>query len=405
MAISVAIVIPTRNRADLAAEAVRSLLAIDDERLQVVVSNNSSDPEHVSRLENFCARVADRRVLHLRPAHSLPMAEHWDWAIQQTLERTDATHVGLHYDRRVSLPQLPLLFDRVAERPDVTITYYLNIVYGGPSRFYVHHQAWTGGLYEMRTTRALELASTGMLTDLWPGFPVLVNCVTPRPVFERVARRYGNFCASTTPDAAFGLRLAGLEERYLHFDRSLGIHYAFERSNGLAYLRGDGSPVFADFMKLFGDRPWLDAAPIPGLNLGQNIFWHEYALARRGSEERFPPMDMDAYLNDVARGLDSVTDETRRAGLREQLVRHGWREPETPPPLTTTEVGPIRRVLRAWRHKLLLFRLDHVTASPAERVRFGYKREAAALQDARTTSIPPLEESAFLTPFHPVRLQ
>lgn len=398
MSTSIAIVIPTRNRADLAIDAIRSLLAFADSRLHVVVSNNSSEAEQVRQLAELCERAADPRLVHVRPPRSLPMAEHWDWAVHQALDRTDATHVGLHYDRRVSKPALHRLLDLTAQWPELAITYYLDAVYPAASRFYVHQMPWSGGLYEIRTARALQLASRGMLTDRWQAFPVLVNCVTPRSTFERIRRRFGDICTSTTPDAAFGLRLCALDERYLHFDMALGIHYAYKRSNGLAYLRGDASPVFVDFMKLFGDRPWLDAAPIPGLSLGQNIFWHEYALARRMSgEEKFPPIDIDAYLKDLARGLPAVSDPVKRAEMRDALVQHGWREEEiaAPPP-------PPRKTLR---RRLEQLRADHLYIKPIDLHEYGIAREARALQYAQKHRRAPIDENEFLAAFEPVRLQ
>ena len=410
MTTSIAVIIPTRNRADLAIEAVRSLLAIPDARLRVIVSNNSSE-EHAHQLEQFCERTADARLVHMRPPRELGMAEHWDWAIQQALIRSEATHLALHYDRRISTPALALLLDRTARWPEMAITYHLDAVYPAGPRFYVHHVPWSGGLYAIRTARALQLASRGLLTDRWQAFPVLVNCATPRSIFERIRSRFGNICDSTTPDAPFGLRLCAVEEQYLHFDMPLGIHYGYQRSNGLAYLRGDLSPTFADFMRLFGNRPWLDAAPIPGLSLGQNIFWHEYALARRQSgEEKFPPIDMDAYLKDLARGLASVSDPARRTALRELLAGHGWREeePAAPPAAPASPpglIGRLRRRLALLRDGLVSLRVEHLYVEPADLSRVGFRREVRALRYARKFSAPPVAETDFLAPFEPVRIQ
>jgi hypothetical protein len=410
MTTSIAIVIPTRNRADLAIEAVRSLLAIPESRLRVIVSNNSSDPTHVQQLTRFCEQTADARLMHIRPPHDLAMAEHWDWAIQQTLERSDATHLALHYDRRVSKPALRLLLDRTTRWPERAITYYFDSVYPVPPRFHVHQIPWSGGVYEIRTARALELASRGLLTDRWQAFPVLVNCVTPRSIFERIRARFGNVCASTTPDAPFGLRLCALNEHYLHFDMPLAIHYAFGRSNGLAYLRGESSsPIFGDFLRLLGDRPWLDAAPIPGLTLGLNIFWHEYALARRQSgEEKFPPIDMDAYLNDLSRGLSAISDAAKRSEMRELLLSHGWREEEPIAPSPPVQRGLIQRVrgrLSSLQGKLALLRADHLYVKPSDLGRFGFKSEAVALRHALRYPSAPIAENDFLSPFEPVRIQ
>lgn len=372
MTASFAIVIPTRDRADLAIAAIRALSAIGDERLGwIIVSNNSSDPGHVRRLADYCAKSKEPRLVHLRPERPLGMADHWDWAIGQALALTDATHLALHYDRRVSYPDLPLLFDAAETRPDVPVTHLLDVVVPYGSRFFLRQMPWTGGIYEIRTKRALELASRGKLTDLWMSFPVLVNGVTPRSVFERILSRFGNHCASTSPESCFGFRYCAVGDSYLHLDRALGVHYGLSRSNGMGYAKGDGSAAFADFMRLHGDRPWLDAAPIPGLNLGQNSFYHEFAQAGRDSGGIFPPIEMNGYLDDLARCLSLIVDPVRRSEARSRLVDHGWSG--------ETEVAPL--ATRQWRQPTRLeeLRADHWRVSETDAALIGLKSERRAV--------------------------
>jgi hypothetical protein len=259
-------------------------------------------------------------------------------------------------------------------------------VYPYESRFLLQQMAWSGGVYEILTSRALQLASHGLLTDLWQAFPVLVNGVTPRAVIERVRSRFGDVCASTSPESCFGFRFSALEERYLHFDRALGIHYAATRSNGMSYLRNDSSTAFADFRRLIGDRPWLDAAPIPGVSLGQNIFYHEYSVVRRETgDAKFPPIEMEGYLNDLARGLRMIRDAAKRAEMRGLLVKHGWRgeAPQMP--------DDPRGLLGRLRRKQALSRI-------------GFGTERQALRALQEHPLPPVAENDSLALLEPVRV-
>jgi putative cell wall-binding protein len=81
-ALGIVIVVPTRNRADLAVLAVRS--AVQQEGpVTVVVSDNSTDPEQSRSLEAECAALAastGRPLHYLQPGQDLPMPEHWEWA-------------------------------------------------------------------------------------------------------------------------------------------------------------------------------------------------------------------------------------------------------------------------------------------------------------------------------------
>ncbi|MDQ3283962.1 MAG: glycosyltransferase family 2 protein [Acidobacteriota bacterium] len=397
MTTSVAVVVPTRNRADLAIAAIHSLLAIRQSRLRhVIVSNNSSEPHHVQKLEQFCRRSNDARLLHVRPPRALGMAEHWDWAIEEALVRSDATHIALHYDRRISRPDLAQVLDLSARWADVPITYALDVVYPLNGRFFVQQMPWSGAVYEIRTARALELAARGLLTDLWQAFPVLVNCVTPRTVIERVRARFGNVCNSTSPESCFGLRFAAVEERYLHFDKAAGIHYAMGRSNGMGYVRQDGSATFADFTKLWGDRPWLDAAPLPGVSLGQNSFYHEYALVRRQcGDAKLPPIEMKGYLEDLARGLNWIAEPAKRAEMRNLLIQHGWREQNADVPEKRADT---------LRGKFARFLIDHLPLARRSAAS-GYSRETTALHYAQKHPIPPVAHNDFIAPLQPLRVE
>ena len=79
-------------------------------------------------------------------------------------------------------------------------------------------------------------------------------------------------------------------------------------------------------MHLWGDEccPRLDAAPIPGLTLGQNILFHEYELVRRAiGGAAFKPIQMDGYLRELGRALMWVNDPVRAAGII-NLLTQAW---------------------------------------------------------------------------------
>lgn len=331
-AASLAVIIPTRNRADLAIRAVRSLLDQPGCRLQVFVSDNSTSADEQRRLTDFCRALADPRIAYMRPPTPLPMAEHWDWAMQQALARSDASHLTIHYDRKVSRPRhLGLLAGAAARHPNLLFTYMQDFVINEPPPTILYQPPWTGKVYQMLTERVLQLTARGAVFDMGQAFPIMSNCLIPRPVLEGIRERFGDICNSTGPDSCFTYRFCALNERYLHFDRPLAVIHASYRSNGSKYLRGKTDGDFGDFLKTWGDRPWLDAAPIPGINLGQNMLYHEYELVRRATgDARFPPIDMDGYLQELAAALAWLEDPRLRDVMRATLEEHGWREEPKP---------------------------------------------------------------------------
>lgn len=358
-----AVVLPTRKRPALAIAAIRSLLSQSGCAFQVVVSDNSSSDDDVRQLADFCRAAGDARLLYIRPPEALPMPAHWNWALEQAMARTDATHFGIQYDRKVWKSQeLCVLAAAVGVAPDVIVTYGCDLVFTTPAGAVATQLPATGKLLEIRTSQVVQKTARGTILEIDQAMPVLSNCMIPRVVLEQVRARFGNICDSATPDGAFMYRSCALQDRFHHLDRALVIVYAYGYSNGLSYFRADTSGTWGDWVKLWGSRSWLDAAPIPGLNLGQNVLFHEYNLVQRAvGEALFPQIDTEGYLRELARGLMFIEDPILNAQMRAVLEEHGWRDdvPLPPParrPLHRRILGPptrqVRLRVRRWKQRL-----------------------------------------------------
>ncbi|HVF50650.1 MAG TPA: glycosyltransferase, partial [Pyrinomonadaceae bacterium] len=92
------VVIPTRNRAGLAANAARSVLSRPDAGMRVLVSDNSTSEQEASELARLCGEIGDSRLRLVRPPEPLAMSAHWNWAMRQALEY-DASHFTFLTDR------------------------------------------------------------------------------------------------------------------------------------------------------------------------------------------------------------------------------------------------------------------------------------------------------------------
>jgi glycosyltransferase involved in cell wall biosynthesis len=331
MTASIAALIPTRNRADLALAAVRSLLD-QDCPIEIFLSDNSPSPEVA--LRDFCN---DQKGVHyLRPSRELSMPEHWDWALGQVLERSQATHITVHYDRKVSKPgEWGALRSIASNRPDLLITFSADFVTIDPPPRRLWQPPWTGKLYSVTTARTAALVAAARINDVGQALPILSNCLIPRTILTRMAERFGDICNGTSGDAPFLCRFLTLDDGFLHYDRPIGIGYAPQRSAGFGYLRGEGGD-FPDYLKTWGDRKWLERAPIPGINLGHNMLFHEYEVVREQTGDRLPPIDFEAYLRALAEALGQKTDAAERERLKQILESHGWSERLNPAPRPST---------------------------------------------------------------------
>ncbi len=381
-----AVLIPTRNRAALAINAIDSLLDRQDCDLEVFVSDNSSSDDEVRTLAAHCRTRSSPRLTCLRPPAALTMGAHWDWAVRQVLARSAASHLTVHYDRKYSGPgAFGALMEVAARHPGLAITYPVDLVLDqSPPRLW--QSPWSGGTYRMRTANVLSWIAAGRVAEMGQTWPILSNCVVPRAVLETIIARYGNVCDALGPDSRFAIRFCTLFDAFLHFDRSLAVVYATHRSAGTGFLRGTGGD-FADFRESWGDRAWIDAAPIPGLNLGQNMLFHEYELVRREGAE-LPPIDRSGYLRELGRGLQYVQDGDARSRMRAVLEEHGWRdvasEPPPPPPARPSLLRSAWRRVRAIRRSqaVVLFLADHFGVQPRSVNTFSFRDDAEAIRYA-----------------------
>lgn len=347
-----AIVIPTRDRAALAVAAVQSLL---EERgpWEIFVADNSTSDAAVRRVSEFCREAG---VAYMRAPAPLAMAAHWDWALREVMDHSCATHVAIHYDRRISRPnEMAALVSIAAQYPDRLISYTLDHISGDAPRYTLWQPRVTGRLYEVQTARVLELTARAALGRVTQAVPLLSNCLVPRAIAERIRDQFGSVCDSAAPDTAFLFRFCAIEERYLHSDRSAGVVYAQRLGNERSVVNGQTQLA-------------LDDAPIPGLNIGRNFIFHEYQRVRRETgSERFPPIDRGAYIHDLARGLEPIRGAEVRKRLHAELRKHGWRGNR--PPRARWVIAKLLPIVRGTRSNDEAELLAHARNHPGPLVR------------------------------------
>jgi hypothetical protein len=389
--VKIAVVVPTRNRPKIAMKALQSLLD-QDEAIDIFLSDNSASAEELRR---FCER--EPRIHYLRPSDELSMPEHWDWAMRQAMDRSDATHFSVHYDRKYSKPGCWATLARSAgRRPDLLFSFPNDFISDEPPPLRIWQAARTEKDFLIETRRVSELVANGRLNEIGPALPVLSNCLVPRTILESIIERFGDLCNSTGPDSAFMWRFLATHEQLGHHDGAPGILFAHHRSNGHGYLRGKGGD-FPDYLKTFGDRPWLDLAPVPGINLGQNMLYHEHEAARREVGDRLPPLNRDAILEDLGSYLRWVGVPELKEKLREMLREHGWTGSE-PDPL------PGRTWHSIFWENYARFRMMWFDEIPPHICGFAFRSDDKALRFALRYPRQPENNRDHVAPLDPIEL-
>ena len=192
------LVIATRNRPAFASANIRSILSQDGDFV-LLVSDNSERAEDRDELERICRDTHDPRLVYIRTPKSLTMPAHWNWAMEQALARTDATHLGIKYDRRLWKPgAIRLLTAAIAAAPEMTTIYGWDSVFASNDHSVASRLRSSGGLYAIRTSEIIERCARSEIVELEQVYPALANCIVPRGTFDRVRAKFGNICDSDT---------------------------------------------------------------------------------------------------------------------------------------------------------------------------------------------------------------
>lgn len=337
----VVVVVPTRNRAQIAMNAIRSVLDESVENVHVLVSDNSTVDSDREALAAFCASLKDTRLRYMRPPQSLAMPEHWEWAIGQALSTYNVDHFIYLTDRMMfKRGGLKEVLELAALYPHKVISYNHDRIVDHVKPIRVEHYPSTAMLWEVPTERLSWLVSQSVLHHC---LPRMLNCIVPRAVFDRIRARFGNVFASIAPDFNFCFRCLDVEESILFFDKSPFFHYALNRSNGASVSRGEMTPDNADFTaNLPVDSSIRNyATPIPRLNTAVNAVFNEYLIYKQETQSpRFFELDFEKYLATNAIEVQEVTDPYLRAEMNALLEQHGYHD-------ETSDHGLLRRARSA----------------------------------------------------------
>ena len=322
-AVRLAVVVPTRNRAVLAARAARTVVREGASNVSLFVSDNSTDVGESEHLSRLCAGLGDEAVTYLRPPAPLAMTDHWEWAAHEALVRSGASHLLFLTDRMVfkqgTLRELLAIVD---ERPGSVVSFNHDSVLDHVRPIRLRLEPWSGLLVEIPSERLLYLSSRGVIHA---SLPRMLNCVVPREVLGSVERRYGTLFASISPDFCFAYRCLGAVDTILFWDLSPLVQHGLDVSNGSTYARGVRSEARRDFVEQLGQTPMNFAAPIPEFQTIRNAILHEYAFVRAESgDDRFPPIDPRGYLAAVVEDLSLFENREARTVMLDVLADNGW---------------------------------------------------------------------------------
>ena len=153
------VVIPTRNRASLAKNAIRSIITQNVPGIEILVSDTSTEPEELESLAKDCEKLGHPHLTYVRPPEPLAMAAHWDWAIRQAL-LSGKNHFTYLTDRMMfKRDELGPLLDVVANYPHNIISYNHDRIVDDAKPIRIEQLPGSGKLLRVETLRLSYLYS------------------------------------------------------------------------------------------------------------------------------------------------------------------------------------------------------------------------------------------------------
>lgn len=311
-------VIPTRNRADFAINAINSVLGQENCELEVIVSDNSTDEADVLKLSNYCHQLNDKRLRYIRPSNPLTMTQHWDWAMRQALQISQANHILYLTDRTLFGKNcLQNLQSIVMKYPDKIVSYSFDSIDDSVVPVCVSQITYSGKLFEIQSASILKIYAE---MERIHALPKMLNSVVPREIAATILEKYGNCFFSMSPDYNFAFRCLDLEESILFYDRPLFISYGNDRSNGWNVLKGNFQKDALDFIKHLDSTEVCFDSPIKDMWVLPNPIIHEYCYAKlRDVSHKFPEINQTKYLVSLVENVVLYENEKMRAEMLEKL--------------------------------------------------------------------------------------
>lgn len=327
------VLIPCKNRAAYLEHTLRTCRAQNDDRLEVVVSDDGSTDHTRDVVDQAASR--DPRIRYRTPGPGAGMLENFEFALRQA---KPGFVMALGGDDG-------LLPDGVRGMREVLRETGLDLL-AWPAPIYVYPNVHDArGQLRLGRQRGIKIVDShrflcrqaqhlNYLGDVEsPMFYVKGIASTKLVDKVRGRSRDGRFYSSPTPDGYSGIVLAGETPRYAFSGRPFSLFGLSPESQGLAYLSNDEKAKAASesFFRSVGSRSMhgeLASQPYSPLI---SVMTADFLLTARdlpGWPGRFPPIDFRKMLlqgvRELANGLFGDTRIRRELAILDRIAeRHG----------------------------------------------------------------------------------
>lgn len=227
----ISVIIPTRERCGTLEYALRSLTAVDDDALEILVSDNASQDETRDVVE----AANDPRIRYINTGERMGMSQNWEFA----LSRSSGDWVGFIGDDDAILPGGIARLRQVISDGRSDAVRMSSCHYEWPSAR--NTQAGSLIVPVGRSVRLLrtkpELAKVLEARSFYANLPGLYHGrFAKRSLIEAARAPNGRFFNSQIPDIYSAIILALKSERYVSSEMPVAIHGLSANSTGQSFL-------------------------------------------------------------------------------------------------------------------------------------------------------------------------
>jgi len=227
------VIVPTRERPDTLKHCLRTIVAQEDPRMEIIVSDNCSAPETKEVFDSF----DDPRLRYVRPDHRLGMSEHWEFA----LSHAAGNWVTIIGDDDGLLPHAVTRLFKMVDGTDIKAVASLNCSFE-----WAHPEENKDGRLVLLSGQGTEIRDSKQWLQKaldtkasYKDLPYLyTGSFIHRDVIQAAKQNTsGKFFHSIIPDVYAGAAVCSLTNQYLFSWEPLAIGGTSFHSNGSQYMQ------------------------------------------------------------------------------------------------------------------------------------------------------------------------
>ena len=299
------VIIPTRARPDTLRHALRTVVAQEEQDLEIIVHESGGDPATASVLAEF----DDPRIRSFNTIEPVRMTENWERALRQA----KGDYLFFLGDDDGLLPRACTIARQILEEQPVELLSWRPAQYFWPDFFEADARDKIIAVYgtnlecTLKDSRA-TLYPTYRFRQYYIELPMIYNSFVSRRLIDRVYRSHERYFIGSMPDVVSGVVNLCFSSQFLRCNRPLSISGVSRHSTGHNF--GSGKPELQSKVKssAFGSIPvhptMVHSHSFP-LAVGNEFLIVKEKLFPHGE----PEVDYAAMLQAALQSLNDIPEE------------------------------------------------------------------------------------------------